>query len=171
VRATAARIGCSGRIESSAVLVDVSNLAVFVYYKRSSICYAGFLVQDSVGSGDFPLGKIAQKRHRNIVFDTKFTLRRGIIGRNSEDFGPGCIEFCDTRLVRFEFRRSTTGERSRVKRQDDRVLATEIREFHLTALGRRECEVGRHIADFQIGCGGLDGLAEQARRGEQAEHP
>ena len=49
------------------------------------------------------------------------------VGANCKNLNIRTLKFVDTRLVCGEFLRSTTGESGRKERQDDRLLAAEIR--------------------------------------------
>jgi hypothetical protein len=166
--ATASVVRACG-VEGCLVLVDVDDLAFLVDDEGGAIRDAGVLVQNSVSSGDVSLGKIAQERDRDSVFSGKLLLGRGIVCTDSKNLRSGLVEFCDTRLVRFEFGRSTTGKGGGIERQDDGVLAAEIGELHRRPLGGAQGEVRGHVADLERGVGRLDGLAEQSRRGAERE--
>jgi hypothetical protein len=156
-------------VESSLVLVDVNDLALFVDDEGGAIGDAGVLVQNSVRSGHFALGKIAQEGDGNAVDLGKLLLGRGIVSADSKYLSSGLVEFCDTRLVRFEFGRSATGEGGGIERQYDGVLAAEIGELHRLTVGGAQREVRGLVADLERGVWRLDRLAEQSRRGAECE--
>jgi len=157
----------SGRVQGRLVLVDVNDLAFLVDDEGGSIGNAGVLVQNSVGCGNFSFGKIAQEGDGDAVDLGELRLGRGIVGADPENFSSGLIELGDTRLVRFEFGGSATGEGGGIERQDDGVLAAEVGELHRFTIGGAESEIGSHVADLESGVGRLDGLAEETRRGAE----
>jgi hypothetical protein len=159
----------SGGVEGGLILVDVDDLAVLVDDEGGAIGDAGALVQNSVRFGDLSLGKIAEEGDFDIVDFGKLLLGRGVVSADSKNLGSGLVEFCDTRLVRFEFGRSATGKGCGIERQDDGVLAAELGELHRFAVGGAEREIGGLVADLERGVGRLDGLAEQGRRGAERE--
>jgi hypothetical protein len=169
VGSPAARVIRAGRIDRAVAFLDIRDLAFLVDDERGAVRHAGVFVENAVSGRRLALGKIAQERNGDVVLRREFPLRRNVVGADSKNLDALLFKFGDTILVRFEFLRSTTGERSRVERQDDRVFAAEIREFDPSALAGRQIEVRGHIADLEMGLGRRNGLAEQARRGEESE--
>src|SRR5512138_2391741 len=82
--------------------------------------------------------------------------RRKIIRADTNYLTLHIIEFCDTRLVRGEFLRSTTGERGRKKRNDNVLLAAVVRQFEVLARGGRKLEIRRGVADLEVRFGRRD---------------
>jgi len=169
MRRPAAGLVGARRIDRAVPLFDVGDFPFLVDHEGRAVRYAGILIEHAIRSGGLAFGKIAQKRHGNVVFSREFALRRGIIGANSKNFDVVIVEFCNTSLVCQEFLRSATGERGGVKRQDDRVFATEIRQLHLSALGGVQVEIGRHVTDLQVSFRRLDGLPVRSGRNQHAE--
>jgi hypothetical protein len=147
----------------------VNDLALFVDDEGGAIGYSGALAQNAIRLGDFSLGKIAEEGDGDAVDLGKLRLGRGIVSADSKNLRSGLVEFCDTRLVRFEFGRSATGKSGRIERQDDGVLAAELRELHRFTVGGAEREIGGHVADLESRVGRLDLLAEETRRGAERE--
>jgi hypothetical protein len=75
---------------------------------------------------------------------------RAEIGANSENLSIILIKISDTRLVRGEFLRSTTGEGGHEECQDDDLLPAKIRELYGFVVGIRQSEVGRFVSDFEM---------------------
>lgn len=114
------------RVDRRVALFNVCNLAVLVDHKRRAIRDPRFLIQHPISGSCFPFGKIAQERNRDVVLGRELPLRGNVIGADAEDLRARRFEFSDTSLVRFEFRRSTTGKRCREERQHYCVFAFEV---------------------------------------------
>jgi hypothetical protein len=82
--------------------------------------------------------------------------RRREIGADGKDLDIQVIELSDTRLVRRDLLRSTTGEGGREEGQDYRLFPAEIGQLYWLAFRVRKREIGRLIANFEIGLGRLD---------------
>ena len=115
------------RVNRTAALLDVLDLALLVHYKRGATRKLRFFIQDSVRLRDFAL-HVAKKWE----LDPDFFRKRGIGGRgiNADAKHSGVIEVdlarIDTRLVSLKFFRSTTSEGEHVEGQDDVFLWTAI---------------------------------------------
>ena len=126
VRRPAAGIIGADRVDRRVALFNVRNLALLVDHKRRTIRHPGLLVQHPISGRCFPFGKIAEERNRDVVLGRELPLRGNVIGADAEDLCARRFKFSDTSLVRFEFRRSTTGKRCREERQHYCVFALEV---------------------------------------------
>ena len=80
---------------------------------------------------------IAEQREGCFQLACPMFQRGQCVGANCKNLNIGALKFIDTRLVCGEFLRSTTGESGRKERQNDRLLAAEIRQLDRIALGGR----------------------------------
>ena len=150
VQAAARRIG-AGRIDRSLAFFDVLNLAVLVHHKRGAVGHSIVLHEYTVGLGHLPLGEIAQQRERKVQLLGEFLLRGSVVRADAEYLGVLSFKFGDTRLVRREFLRSTTGEGGREECQDDNLLAAKRRKRDFLPVRGSQRKVRRRVADLETG--------------------
>jgi len=156
-------------VDRGASFLDVDDLAFLVDDERSPIGNSGLWDENTVRRGYFSIEEVAQQRERGVELGGKFFLRGSVICTDAKNFGFAAFEFCNTSLVCSDLARSATGKGGGKERQDHDILTAETGKGYLTALGRRQGEVGRQIAFFQLGVWRLNVLREETRS-EQAGH-
>jgi hypothetical protein len=87
-----------------------------------------------------------------------------IVGTDAKNLGVVAVKFCNTSLVCGDFAGSATCKSCWKKCQDYGIFAAKAGKGYLPALGRRQSEIGRHIALLQIGGFRLNVLGEKTRR-------
>ena len=155
---TAARGFRAGGIDGATSLLDIRNLSFLIHHKGCAVGNARRRDQHTVGSRHFALGEVAEQGKGCVRFGGKLFLGRSVVGADSKNLGVQGIEFSNTSLVCRDFLGSATGEGGREKGQDHRVLAAEIREFHLSSRSRGEGKVRGHVTNFEAGVRRLHGL-------------
>src|SRR5579863_6948307 len=138
------------RIQRRLPFLNVHNLTVRVHNERYAIGDTHFRDQHAI-----QLGNLAHMVAEHRIADVEFLLpvreSRPEIGTNCQYLYIHVIVFCDTRLVRGYFLRSTTGERGWKESHDDDLLAAKIGKLHrLAGFRLGKCKVGSLIANFEM---------------------
>ena len=161
-QAAAGGIG-AGRIDRTAAFFDVGDLAVLVDHEGGAAGNAQLGNQDAILLGDLT-HVVAEKGVVGVELFFPMSQGRREIGTDREDLSIILIKISDTRLVRGEFLRSTTGEGGHEECQDDNLFAAEIRELHGLVVGVGQSEVGGFVTDFEIGFRRCDLLRRERGR-------
>ena len=119
------RLDNGGRIDCDVSFVDVPNDAFFIDQESCTITKALLFVEDAIVFDDGTF-EIAEQRERDSELFGEFAVGGNAVNTHSENLSVGGFELSDIRLIRFEFLRSTTGEREDVNREYDVFLAFEI---------------------------------------------
>jgi len=112
-------------INRSRPLFDVLDIAVVIDYECGTIGKA-VREKNSVVFGNRAV-VIAEEREGCFQLARPMFQRGQCVCTNCKNLNIRALKFIDTRLVCGEFLRSTTGESGRKERQDDGLLAAEIR--------------------------------------------
>jgi len=148
-QSTAGCVG-AGDVNGPATFLDIGDLAILVYDESRTVGNAHLRNQYAVLLGDLA-HVVAEHGIAGVQF--RFPMLQGCaeIGTDGNDLGIIFIKISDTRLVRSEFLRSTTGEGGHEESQDDDFFPAEIRELHGLIVGVGQSEVGGFVTDFEIG--------------------
>ena len=157
----------SGRVDRATSFLDVNDLPFLIHHERGAVSHAGLGDENAVRSHHLAVEEIAQQGERSVEFGGEFFLGGSVVRANAQNLSIVAFKFRNTSLVCSDFLRSTTGKSGGEKCQHNGVFPSEARKRHLSALGRRQREVGRHVAFLQRGMWRLNVLGEE-RRPEQA---
>lgn len=146
-------VGVYGRVP----FFDVLDFAFRVDDERGAVGEAEFLVQDPIEGGDGTLTEVAGQGEAQVQLLRPVAEGGKVVCADANYDCAGILKFGETSLVRREFLRSTTCEGRGKERQDDGLAAV---FGQLEGVARRglEREVGRAVADFQVGLGRLNRL-------------
>ena len=141
--------GCigAGDVDGAAAFLDVGDLAILVDNEGHAVGNAHLSDQDSILLGNLA-HVVAEEGVAGVQFLFPMFQSRAEIGADGEDLGIILIKISDTRLVRGEFLRSTTGEGGHEECQDDDLFPAEIGELHGLVVGIGQSEVGGFVTDF-----------------------
>ena len=105
----------AGGIDGHVAFLNAGDLTVLVHHERRAVRHAERRDQNPVRFGNLA-HVIAEDRVGDVEF--LFPVRQGWreIGADRQNLRFICIKLCDTRLVRVQFLRSTTGERGHEER-------------------------------------------------------
>ena len=145
-QSTAGCVG-AGNVNGPAALLDICDLAILVYDESRTVGNAHLRNQHAVLLGDLA-HVVAEHGIAGVQFRFPMLQGRAEIGTDGDDLGIILIKVCDTRLVRGEFLRSTTGEGGHEESQDHDFFAAEIGELHGLVVGVGQSEVGGFVTDF-----------------------
>lgn len=162
-RAATSGIGAGG-IDGGVAFLDIDYLPLLIHHKRGAICDPGLGYENAVRGDNFAVQEIAQQGERCVELGGKFFLGGSVIGTDAKNFGVVAFKFRNTSLVCRDFAGSTTGKGGGEKRQHNGVFPAEAGKSDLSALGRSQSEVRRHVAFLQRGVRRLDVLGEETRR-------
>jgi hypothetical protein len=145
-QSTAGCVG-TGDVNGPATFLDIGDLAILVYDESRTVGNAHLRNQYAVLFGDLA-HMVAEHGIAGVQFRFPMFQGRAEIGTNGDDLGIILIKISDTRLVRSEFLRSTTGEGGHEESQDDDFFPAEIRKLHGLIVGVGQSKVGGFVTDF-----------------------
>ena len=145
--------GCLGLggIYGVPILVDLLDLAFQIDDEGGAVGYAHLRIEHPIQLGYFAV-VVAEQRKLRVQFLGPMGKRCDEIRADGQNLRIQCIEFCDTRLVRRELLRSTTGESRREECQNHEFLATEIGKLNVLSAGvhaAADGEIRRGVADLE----------------------
>ena len=137
------------RIDGDVSFVNVLNDAFFIDHEGGAIAKALLFVENAVILDDGAF-EIAEKGKGNSELFREFAVGGNAVYTHAENLSVGSFEFGDIILIRFQFLRSTTGERQHVNRQHDVFLAFEIAQLVGLPIGGSQCEIRSRVTNFQV---------------------
>ena len=143
-------VRCAADIDSSAALLDVSNLALLIDDEGGTIGYTPLRYQYAIGLNCFTRYEIAEDGKGKTELLSKFTLGRNIIGTDSKDLCVSAFKLLDTSLVSCHFLRSATGERRWEERQHNVLLPPKIGELYWFALRGGQFKIRRRVTHLEM---------------------
>jgi hypothetical protein len=136
------------RVNRVGALVDVTNDAVFIDYKGDAIGEKTGEIESAVRLGYLPVG-VAEQRESRAGLLREPTISFLVVKTNPYHLRAFGFEFGDITLIRPNLLRSTGSRCANVKRQDHRLLAKEVSEFHGLSVLIRQLKIRGVVANLQ----------------------
>ena len=163
MRQTAAGLVGARRIDGLVAFLDVGDLAVLVDHESGAVGDAELRDQHAILLRNLS-HVVTDHGIAGVEFLFPVSQRWREIGADRYHLRFICIKFCDTRLVRGEFARSTTGERGYEEGQNDDLLPAKIGKLHGLIVGIGKREIGSFVPDLEMSLRRRDLLSRENGR-------
>jgi hypothetical protein len=126
----------------------VANDAVFVDHKRNAVGKEAGEIEDTASLGHLLLG-VGKQWKCGAGFFSKLAVPFLAVEADPQNLCACGLELGDITLIRLDLFRSTGCGSANIKRQDNGLLAPEVRELDGLAALVRQYKVRSAVADFQ----------------------